>query len=103
MVPEVQIVFHRIARADLFGIYSYIEEHGGSVRAGRYVDRVEAACRQLTTFPEKGAPRDDIAPGLRTWAMERRVLIVYRIAGSSLEILRILYAGRDFQTDDVPN
>lgn len=102
-MPEAQIAFHRIARADLLGIYAYIEEHGSATRAGRYIDRIEAVCRHLTTFPGKGVPRDDITLGLRTWAMERRVLIVYRTAGNSLEILRILYAGRDFRADDVPH
>lgn len=101
MKPD--IVFHRIARADLFGIYSYIEEHGSAARAGRYIERIEAACRGLSTFPERGARRDDIAPGLRTWAMERRVLIVYRLPDTRVEILRVLYAGRDVRADDVPD
>lgn len=73
-----ELAFNRLARADLFGIYDYIDERSGSARAGGFLDRIEAACRGLTAFPEKGSPRDDIAAGLRTWAMERRILIVDR-------------------------
>lgn len=100
MAPRVS--FHRIARSDLFGIYDYIEKQGGAARAGRYIDRIESDCRALTTFPEKGKPRDDIAPGLRTRSLERRVLIAYRTDGRNVEILRVLYAGRDFGAGDIP-
>ena len=99
MGPRVS--FHKLARADLFGIYDYIEEHGSAARAGRFLARIEAACQGLTNFPEKGVPRDDIAPGLRTWSLERRVRIAYRTDGENVEILRVLYAGRDFRAEDV--
>lgn len=98
-----EIVFHRIARADLFDIYDYIARQSGSRRAGDYLARIEEACDGLQYFPEKGTPRHDIAPGVRTWPIERRVLIVYRLPEGQIEILRILYAGRDFQTDQVPH
>ncbi|HJE24342.1 type II toxin-antitoxin system RelE/ParE family toxin [Methylorubrum populi] len=98
----IELFFHRLARADLLGIYGYIEEQGGTARAGLFIDRIEVACRGLTDFPEKGRPRNDIADGLRTWALERRVLIVYRTTPERIEILRVLYAGRDFRADDIP-
>ncbi|MGW5957737.1 type II toxin-antitoxin system RelE/ParE family toxin [Methylorubrum thiocyanatum] len=47
------LVFHRLARADLFEIYDYIEERSGAARAGGFLDRIEAACRGLTEFPGK--------------------------------------------------
>ncbi|MGY2050756.1 type II toxin-antitoxin system RelE/ParE family toxin [Methylobacterium sp. JK268] len=75
----LDLVFHRIAKADLFGICDYIDQQSGPTRAGGYIDRIEAACARLTAFPELGTPRDDIAAGVRTWAMERRVLIAYRL------------------------
>lgn len=68
-----EIVFHRLARADLFDIYDYIERQSGPVRAGDDLRRIEEACNGLKDFPEKGTPRDDIASGVRTWAIERRV------------------------------
>ncbi|GJE79723.1 type II toxin-antitoxin system RelE/ParE family toxin [Methylorubrum thiocyanatum] len=97
------LVFHRLARADLFEIYDYIEERSGAARAGGFLDRIEAACRGLTEFPGKGTPRDDVSAGLRTWALERRVLIAYRMTPGHIEILRVLYAGRDFRADEIPH
>jgi toxin ParE1/3/4 len=98
-----ELTFHRLARADLFGIHDHIQERSGAARAGDFLDRIESACRGLTEFPEKGTRRDNIAAGLRTWAMERRVLIVYRATSQMVEVLRVLYAGRDFRADEVPH
>ncbi|APX84815.1 hypothetical protein BV511_08885 [Methylorubrum extorquens] len=98
-----ELTFHRLAKADLFGIHDYIDERSGPDRASGFLDRIEAACRGLTEFPEKGSPRNDIAAGLRTWAMERRILIVYRATRERVEILRVLYGGRDFRADEIPN
>lgn len=71
-----ELTFHRLARADLLGIYDDIEERSGPARAGGFLDRIETACRGLTAFPEKGTPRDDVSVSVRTWALERRVLMV---------------------------
>ncbi len=98
-----EIVFHRLARADLFDIYDYIERQSDPVRAGNYLGRIEEACNGLKIFPEKGTPRDDMADGVRTWAIERRVLIVYRLPQVQVEILRILYAGHDVKASQVPH
>ena len=96
------LAFHRLAREDLFSLSDFIEQRSGSERALGFLDRIEAACRGLIDFPEKGVPRDDIATGLRTWPVERRVLIAYRLTGDQVEILRVLYAGRDFRADALP-
>ncbi len=98
-----EVAFHRLARADLFGIYEYIAERGGPARAEGFLDRIKDACNGLKAFPKKGTPRDDISLGLRTWAVERRVLIVYRATRDEVEILRVLYAGRDFGADEIPH
>jgi toxin ParE1/3/4 len=98
-----ELIFHRVARADLVDIYDYIAEQSGPVRAGHYLDRIEAGCTGLRDFAEKGVPRYDIAPGVRTWTIERRVLIVYRLPEGKIEILRVLYAGRDFQSSQLPH
>lgn len=98
-----EIVFHRFARADLFDIYDYIERQSGPVRAGDYLGRIEKACNGLKDFPEQGTLRNDMAAGIRTWAIERRVLIVYRLPQGQIEILRVLYAGRAFKASQVPH
>lgn len=46
-------------------------------------------------------PRDDLLPGLRTVALERRVLIALTVTELDVTILRVLYAGRDLSVQDV--
>ncbi len=35
--------------------------------------------------------------------MERRVIILFRVQPGEVTVLRIIYAGREFDTDDVPD
>lgn len=39
--------------------------------------------------------QDDIAPGIRILGFERRVVIAYRVRAGEVEIVRVLYGGRD--------
>jgi toxin ParE1/3/4 len=59
------------------------------------VERLIAACAGLTQFPERGMAQDDIAPGIRILGFERRVVIAYRVRAGEVEIVRVLYGGRD--------
>lgn len=101
MVRRVQ--FHPLARTDLLDLYSYIERQSGPDRAGGYLDRIERLCVSLAEFPERTTPRDDLVPGLRTVAMERRVLVALTVTDQAVTILRVLYAGREFQAEDLPH
>ena len=83
------------AESDLFKLYDYIADEAGPVVAGGYIDRIEAACLALATFPERGTSRDDIRSGLRTVRFERRATIIFQVAESEVLIVRVLYGGRD--------
>jgi toxin ParE1/3/4 len=85
------------AEADLIDLYDYIADEAGTSVAGGYIDRIEAACLALATFPERGARRDDIRPGLRIAGFERRATIVFRVTEGEVLIVRFLYGGRDFE------
>lgn len=89
------VVFAPEAQADLIGLYDYIAEHGSPERALAYVERIEAMCRGLATFPERGARRDDIRRGLRVIGLARRVAIAFHVGTGTVTIDRILYGGRD--------
>jgi toxin ParE1/3/4 len=58
----------------------------------------------LAALPERGVPRDDISPGIRTSLLDRRITIAYRVDSDVVEIVRIFYAGRNYEallrTDD---
>jgi toxin ParE1/3/4 len=95
----LKVIFRLQAEADLLALYRYIAEASGLGIAGGYIDRVEIACMSLATFPNRGTKRDDLAPGLRTIAFERRVTIVYRVLKTRVEIVTIAYGGRDFESD----
>jgi toxin ParE1/3/4 len=95
----LEVIFHPRAESDLLALYRYIAEASGLGIAGEYIGRIEIACMSLATFPNRGTKREDLAPGLRTIAFERRVTIVYRVLKSHVEIVTIAYGGRDFESD----
>src|ERR1700694_3954386 len=95
----LKVFFQPRAEADLLALYRYIAETAGLDVAANYIDRIEVACLGPATFPNRGARRDDLAPGLRTFAFERRVTIAYRVLRTRVEIVTIAYAGRDFESD----
>lgn len=89
------VVFSPEARDDLFALYDHIARASGAERAIAYIGRIEAACRDLDLFPERGQRRDDLRPGLRVLGFERRVVIALHVDAERVTILRILYGGRD--------
>ena len=97
----LEVVFRPQAEADLVGLYEYIATRSGYGIAGGYIERIEAACMALATFPSRGTRRDDILPGLRTLGFERRVTIAFRVLKTQVEIVTIAYAGRNFE-DNLP-
>lgn len=92
-----KVTFRPQAEADLFGLYRYIADEAGHAIAGGYIDRIEAACLALETFPQRGTRRDDIRPGIRTTGFERRATIVFRVIAREVIIVRIFYGGRDYE------
>ncbi|QND57203.1 type II toxin-antitoxin system RelE/ParE family toxin [Mesorhizobium huakuii] len=102
-----KVVFRPSARSDLFATYNYIEQESGAARAGTYIDRIEAACMALSTFPERGSVRDAVGPGVRVVGFERRASILFRVDAEQVLILRGLYGGQDYphhvdETDSWP-
>lgn len=87
------------AEDDLFAIYSYIADHASSAVARQYVNRIHDFLAGLDTFPERGTLRDEIRPGLRIVGFERRANVAFVIEGAEVVILRLLYAGRQFDID----
>src|ERR1700712_4324544 len=74
------ITFLPLARLQLRGIRNYISAQSGPGRAAAYVNTIIAACAQLATFPQRGAKRDDLRPGLRILGFRRRVAIAFTIS-----------------------
>jgi toxin ParE1/3/4 len=96
-MKKFEVGFRPLAEADLVGLYRFIAEEAGHVVAGAYVDRIEAACKALETFPLRGTGRDHIRPGLRTMGFERRATIVFQVKKAQVVIVRIFYGGQDYE------
>jgi len=92
-----EVSFRPRAEADLFELYRHIAEEAGLEVAGAYIDRIEAACLALATFPERGTRRDNIRAGLRTIGFERRATIVFQVKRAEVVIVRIFHGGQDFE------
>lgn len=67
--------------------------------ARRLAERLEGAIERLSRFPESGRRRDDLAAEISTIAVDHTLLIAYRVDPGHILILRIFYAGRDFEAD----
>ena len=96
-MKRAKVTFRPQAETDLFELYRYIAEDAGHEVAGRYIDRIEATCLALETFPKRGTPRDDDRPGLRTKGFERRAMILFHVTKAEVTIVRILYGGREYE------
>jgi plasmid stabilization system protein ParE len=97
-VTTRRVIFSPEALADLLALYDYIADEAGAGVALGYVERIEAHCRRLDAFPERGTVRSDIRPGLRIIGFERRVTIAYHVEPEAVVINRILYGGRNIET-----
>lgn len=87
------------AEDDLIDIWLYVAARNPQA-ADRLLDRFEARWRLLATQPRSGAPRDDLGSGLRTVSVGE-YLSIYRLEGSSIEIVRVLHGRRDITADEV--
>jgi toxin ParE1/3/4 len=96
-MKKFKISFRPRAEADLFGLYRHISNEAGPEIAGAYIDRIEATCRTLEMFPERGTKRDDIRPGIRTMGFERRATIVFLVKTTEVVIVRIFHGRQDYE------
>lgn len=96
-MPRFELRYRPAALTDLEDIFRGVLRVSGSpVVARRYIERIRERCRLIRALPHAGRPRDDLAPGLRTVAFERRAVIVYRVLGETVEITNIFHGGRDY-------
>ncbi len=86
-----------MARGDLRAIGLWIASHGAPLTAVAYVRRIRRQVESYAVAPERGAPRDDVLPGMRIGVIERRVVIAYSVEPDAVHILRIFYGGQDWE------
>jgi len=86
-------VFTFRARTDLRRIHAYIAERDPDI-ALDLITQLTTACEDLATMPEKGRERDELAPGLRSWPVDRYI-IFYRLGRGQVRIVPVLHGARD--------
>jgi len=96
MPQNFRVEFRPAAVADLDNLYSFIARDNPA-NAIAFVQRIRRRCMEIADFPEAAPLRDDLRPGLRLLAFERRVVIAYTLADSLVCIGRIFYGGRDIE------
>ncbi len=93
-----EVRFHPLAEEDLNQIDDFVATRSLS-GARRLAERVEATVDRLCRFPDIGRQRDDLAAGIRTIPVDQTLLIAYKVEADHILVLRIFYAGRDFESN----
>lgn len=91
-----EVVWRPRAQDDLLALYDWIADRADPDTALAYTSGIEAHAAKLATFPERGTPRDDLMPGLRTTPYRRATLLAYRVVEGNVEILRVIQAAQDW-------
>ncbi len=94
----LEVVLRESAREDLNSIYAWIEREAGPSRALSYVQRIRDRCASLGDFPDRGTPRPDLGPGLRTISFKRKAVIAYSVHKYEVQIVSILHHGRNVES-----
>lgn len=82
-----------LAAADIGEIWDYIADDSVA-QADAWVARLDRKLLLLATQPLIGRVRDELAPGLRSIALGRYV-IFYMPLGDGIDLVRVLHATRD--------
>lgn len=100
-MKEREVILAPEARSDLFELYDWIADAASPATAMSYVERLEAFCNSFTIASERGHSRDDIRPGLRIVGFEHRITIAFTVEETRVLILRLFYAGANWE-DHLP-
>lgn len=97
------VVFTPEAREQLSALYRWIAAEAGPEIARRYTEAVISQCEALSSFPERGAPRDDIRPGLRITSYRKRTVIAFAIEADRVAIIGVFHGGQNYQATLEPD
>jgi toxin ParE1/3/4 len=89
------------AETDIESITSYIAQDKPAA-ARHWFDSIHRACERLGDMPQIGVARDDVRPGLRLFAVGN-YLILYQVAKTGVEIVRVLHGARQWQVLLLPD
>jgi toxin ParE1/3/4 len=89
----IDVILSIEAEVDLLEITSFISS-GDEAIARRFVYGLMESLDLLSEYPEMGRKRDDLKRGLRSINFNR-YLVLYKIEGTRVEVVRIVHGARD--------
>jgi toxin ParE1/3/4 len=90
-----RVVFSPQAQRQLSSVLRYLAGEGTLDTATSFVAAIVDHCESFTTFPNRGARRDDIRPGLHTIGFRRRVTIAFMVEDRIVSIVGVFYGGQN--------
>ena len=93
------VIFSLRAERHLDELYRTIALDSGTERADKFVSSIVDYCLGFDLFPERGARREDLWPGLRIVGFKRVASIAFRVEGDRVVIHGIYYGGRNLDDD----
>ena len=82
---------------DLRSIARYTENTWGRDQRNTYLSKLDSSFHTISREPQIGLSCDDIRKGYRKYHVGRH-LIFYRLAGTQIDIIRILHDRMDVET-----
>jgi len=92
-----RVTFGPEADADLQAIFDRIADDASPSIAWRYMGRLRRWLDGFDLASERGTRRDDIRAGVRIVGFERRLTVTFMVSETEVTILRVFYAGQDWQ------
>jgi toxin ParE1/3/4 len=93
----MEVVISERAEEDLALVFAYLLDVNVAA-AERFSAEVEQRLESLKDMPWRGAPRDDLQPGLRC-VLLRTLLVLYTIGPEEVLILRIIDGRMDVDAE----
>ena len=82
---------------DIEGIFrDILQSSRDAVTAERFVRRLLARCDRIGDAPHGGAPRDDLAPGVRLVPFEVKIVILHVVRDGTVLITNVIWGRRDY-------
>jgi len=95
---QYTVIFTPEALDQLAALYRYIATAATPAIAERYTNAIVTHCDNLSTFPNRGARRDDIRPGLRITSYKKSAVIAFAVNAELVSIVGIYYGGQNYET-----
>jgi len=80
------------AECDLVDIHEYVSKDDDRA-ADSLIDQIEETCLTLANNPMAGRARDELSPGLRSFATGN-YLVCYKLLEDGITVVRVLHGAR---------